>query len=239
MITKGISFILHECYVIRLHPEVDVPHSNMTTDYLQSHPKSPQKRRLSTDQVRGSTCCGRGQCNPPRWSGSLEPPARGLVQRNWLNWLLRQRLVKLDLEFIYSLQNNIKILRCIGITNKYLYFAMYYFHSCSNILGGVQTCNGKRSAMVMKWKGRLRYLLWTMWLSEAKISQKVSNYCWWKKSCTSWYGKNPIICRVLYIPGGAGFLPSTVCQTHEWNPHLKWGCLSRLLPVKGAVTVSP
>ncbi len=27
---------------------------------------------------------------------------------------------------------------------------------------------------------------------------------------TSWYGKFPIVHRVLYIPGGAGFLPSTV-----------------------------
>ena len=35
------------------------------------------------------------------------------------------------------------------------------------------------------------------------------SYCWWKKSCTSWYGYT-IIFRVLYIPGGAGFLPSTV-----------------------------
>lgn len=83
MITKGIIFILHECYVIRLRmDEVDVPHSNMTTDYLKSHPKCPKKQGLTTYQVRGSTCCGRGQCNPPRWSGSLEPPARGLVPRN-------------------------------------------------------------------------------------------------------------------------------------------------------------
>ena len=35
-------------------------------------------------------------------------------------------------------------------------------------------------------------------------------YCWWKKSCTRWYGKYPIIYRVSYIPGGAGILPSTV-----------------------------
>ena len=35
------------------------------------------------------------------------------------------------------------------------------------------------------------------------------SYCWWRKSCNSWYGKYPIIFRVLYIPGGAGFLPST------------------------------
>ena len=35
-------------------------------------------------------------------------------------------------------------------------------------------------------------------------------YCWWKKSCTTWYGWYTIIYGVLYIPGGAGFLPSTV-----------------------------
>ncbi len=35
-------------------------------------------------------------------------------------------------------------------------------------------------------------------------------YCWWLKSCTSWYGKYPTIYKVLYIRSGAGFLPSTV-----------------------------
>ena len=34
--------------------------------------------------------------------------------------------------------------------------------------------------------------------------------CWWKESYTSWYGKYLLIFKVLYIPGGAGFLPSTV-----------------------------
>ena len=40
------------------------------------------------------------------------------------------------------------------------------------------------------------------------------SYCWWKKSCTSWYGKYPIIYRVSYIPGGAGFQPSTVSHPY-------------------------
>ena len=35
-------------------------------------------------------------------------------------------------------------------------------------------------------------------------------YCWWTKSCTTKDDEYPIIYRVLYIPGGAGFLPSTV-----------------------------
>ncbi len=36
-------------------------------------------------------------------------------------------------------------------------------------------------------------------------------YCWWLKSCTTWYAAYPTIYN-LYIPGGAGFLPSTVWQ---------------------------
>jgi len=36
-------------------------------------------------------------------------------------------------------------------------------------------------------------------------------YCWWTKSCTTKDNDYPITCRVLTIPGGAGFLPSTVC----------------------------
>ena len=46
---------------------------------------------------------------------------------------------------------------------------------------------------------------------------------------TSWYGKNPIVYRVLYIPGGAGFLPSTACQ--HWSTlyvrviHPRWPVL--------------
>ena len=39
-------------------------------------------------------------------------------------------------------------------------------------------------------------------------------YSWWKKSGTRWYEVYPIICRALYIPGGAGFLQSTVSCSH-------------------------
>ena len=44
-------------------------------------------------------------------------------------------------------------------------------------------------------------------------------YCWWTKSCTSWYDTYPIIYRVLYIPGGAGFLPQPYVSFREgtWN----------------------
>ena len=37
-------------------------------------------------------------------------------------------------------------------------------------------------------------------------------YCWWIRNpaINSWYGRFPIVYKALYIPGGAGFLPSTV-----------------------------
>ena len=38
-----------------------------------------------------------------------------------------------------------------------------------------------------------------------------------QKSFTSRYGKYPIIYRVLYIPGGAGFVPSTVSPETRTN----------------------
>ena len=53
---------------------------------------------------------------------------------------------------------------------------------------------------------------------KAKDTQLFEWNCWWLKSCTSWYGEYPIIYRVLYIPGGAGFLPSTEAQRHPSYP---------------------
>ena len=38
--------------------------------------------------------------------------------------------------------------------------------------------------------------------------------CWWKKSCTSWL-VYPTIYKVLYIPAGAGFLPSKVSSKRD------------------------
>ena len=52
--------------------------------------------------------------------------------------------------------------------------------------------------------------------------QRVWQYCWSKKSCTSWYAKYPIIYRVLYIPSGARFLPSTVCSATKTKRQSSW-----------------
>ena len=47
-------------------------------------------------------------------------------------------------------------------------------------------------------------------------------YCWWTKSCTTKDDDYPIIYRVLTIPGGAGFFPSTVLK---WYPNIYFALL--------------
>ena len=44
------------------------------------------------------------------------------------------------------------------------------------------------------------------------LLQSLMPYCWWTKSCTSKDDDYPIVYRALTIPGGAGFLPSTVSK---------------------------
>ena len=53
-------------------------------------------------------------------------------------------------------------------------------------------------------------ILFIVWSRSLCACVTFTSYCWWKKSCTSWYGESTIIYSGVYIPGGAGFLPSTV-----------------------------
>ena len=57
-------------------------------------------------------------------------------------------------------------------------------------------------------------------LMEEILHQLISVYI-------GWYGRYPIIYRVLYIPGGVGFLPSTVCKYISIHTHV---FLPRTLP---------
>ena len=54
---------------------------------------------------------------------------------------------------------------------------------------------------------------WVGWNGVRYLGVKIHGelwYCWWTKSCTTKDDDYPIIYRVLTIPGGAGFCPSTV-----------------------------
>ena len=48
-------------------------------------------------------------------------------------------------------------------------------------------------------------------------NKQIWRYCWWTKSCTTKDDNYPIIYRVLTIPGGAGFRPSTVLSPKRWE----------------------
>ena len=47
---------------------------------------------------------------------------------------------------------------------------------------------------------------------------QISKYCWWTKSCTTKDDDYAIMCRVLTIPGAAGFRPSTVSPQNKIRP---------------------
>ena len=81
----------------------------------------------------------------------------------------------------------------------------------TNFLSGAMAVSfGLRVALFWRnWCGRTDWM-YNGWALKRTKKKHLKLYCWWKKSCTSWYGKYPIIYRVLYIPGDAGFLPSTV-----------------------------
>ena len=73
------------------------------------------------------------------------------------------------------------------------------------------------------------------WVFMGKLSPRIPRehnkyYCWWLKSCTTKDDDYPIIYRVLTIPGGAGFQPSTVwvhCQGYtQLSPDYKASCES-------------
>ena len=60
-----------------------------------------------------------------------------------------------------------------------------------------------------KWDGSWILLEWACLFTCWKIWDTWW-YCWWTKSCTTKDDDYPTIHRVLAIPGGAGFCPSTV-----------------------------
>ena len=63
------------------------------------------------------------------------------------------------------------------------------------------------------WPGGSRWLIFQF---------KQVNYCWWKKSCTTWDVWNPIDDGINYLSAGAGFLPSTVVH----KPRNSGNCLT-------------
>ena len=62
-------------------------------------------------------------------------------------------------------------------------------------------------------------------------------YCWWQKSCTTCYTRNPMKHGIFSISTGAGFLPSRVCSflipvVRRKNLSFAFGCLAGSLHVR-------
>ena len=95
---------------------------------------------------------------------------------------------------------------------------------------GTLICRPFLSSGVLSWKpteNLMKFMsllvLLLVYSSDIEVKSKLVWYCWWKKSRTSRYGKYPIIFRILYIPGGAGFVPSTVwILMNPTKDFMKW-----------------
>ena len=113
-----------------------------------------------------------------------------------------------------SVSTILQILEGVGTTmtngfTKFCRLALDSFHhDCESPVWkkkGLPTADGAAQNLL-----RGRKALWkttTLGALDLKINKW---YCWWKKSYTTWCGEYPIVYKVLYIPGDAGFLPSTV-----------------------------
>ena len=64
----------------------------------------------------------------------------------------------------------------------------------------------------------------------------IHQYCWWKKSCTTWDVWNPINNGINYLSAGAGFQPSTVVPT---NRPPFWVSGSRTMDVPAVPLTNP
>ena len=85
----------------------------------------------------------------------------------------------------------------------------HYFHTCHEFWNHPPVMAKPNLPLPHK------LVLWSSRVFQSdSVSRRIS-YCWWKKSCTSWYVVYPSIYMVLCIPGGAGFQPSTVGSTYE------------------------
>ena len=94
--------------------------------------------------------------------------------------------------------------RCLWTFNNYI----VGLHSISHWLSCRQNDLWKQTDMYTRWLFQIScsFLLTPGgWEKMTPLGLEV--YGWWKKSCTSWYGKYPIICRASCISVGAGFLP--------------------------------
>ena len=68
------------------------------------------------------------------------------------------------------------------------------------------------------------------------FSFKTKGYCWWKKSCTGWYGKYPIFCS----PTACGkTLECCASSITTWMFCWKWGSNQRLGSVGYNLITSP
>ena len=122
------------------------------------------------------------------------------------------------------------------LSRKYI-FKWSIFHCHDSLPEGnttLSTLNHKKTPWYLSYLCRLRFQgLWVCipnfeeWFPKDTVDGKIR--------LISWYSKYPILYKVLYIPGGAGFLPSAVTASQEskdkYRPNSARRCSCWALPV--------
>ena len=96
----------------------------------------------------------------------------------------------------------------------YIHILYIYIHICIHIsiVANVILVARRQTCPTMFFEANYCIQTRHIWhLSSFPINLTTLIYCWWKKSCTSWYGKYSIIYKGSCMLGGClGFLSSTV-----------------------------
>ena len=108
---------------------------------------------------------------------------------------------------------------------KHIKVDMFFFFFFSNplilnIVLNQHLINGSVAWVLGFWIHGFQNILENLHLQVIQVwCERCRTYCWWTKSCTTKDDDYPIIWRGLTIPGGAGFLPSTVAFECIWHNH--------------------
>ena len=100
---------------------------------------------------------------------------------------------------------------------------VFWFSGCR---GSLYETNPSNALLLREIPGKLRA---TFALKFVASEKEMSHICWWKRSCSNWYGKYPFIYMVLYIQtvlGNGISEPSTVSNLAKFlifhQPRFPW-----------------
>ena len=207
----------------------DTDNKNNLTAFKKTYfPILPTKRRSNTSITKGSCPLTSSSWTPPRWHRSAAATVTRVTKKTPMAWhhgVLAKRSAHTAIgrwNCCQSWRNHINLL--VGLSPVVKFHVELF---CGHFLGGKWATlipwSIPRVCLLLldggvpincprkTWKLCSLEIEWTRWGGCSWCTTSFHQLLLMAE--TSWYDKYPIIYRVSYIPGGAGFLPSTVGNT--------------------------